>query len=61
MALRTASTKNGGYALDFIAPPEELRDLVCLICGHVAKEAHQVECCGKVFCKTCFAGAAKSG
>ena len=23
-------------------------------CHHIAREAHQLECCGKVFCKTCI-------
>ena len=41
----------GGYDLSFADPPD---DLVCMICHHVAKEAHQVECCGKVFCETCI-------
>ena len=47
----TSESKKGGYELLFSYPPEEL---VCLICHHVAKEAHQVECCGKVFCETCI-------
>ena len=41
----------GGYKYSFIEPPDEL---VCLVCLHVAKDVHQVECCGKVFCKTCI-------
>ena len=41
----------GGYEYIFVDPPDEL---VCMVCHHVAKEAHQVECCGKVFCKTCI-------
>ena len=41
----------GGYEYSFVSPPD---DLVCMVCHHVAKEAHQVECCGKVFCKTCI-------
>ena len=49
--LMALGVKRGGYALDFADPPEEL---VCMICHHVAKEAHQVECCGKVFCETCI-------
>ena len=47
-----AETENGGgYDLSFMDPPD---DLLCMICHHVAKEAHQVECCGKVFCETCI-------
>ena len=41
----------GGYEYSFVDPPD---DLVCMVCHHVVKEAHQVECCGKVFCKTCI-------
>ena len=48
----TAEAENGGgYDLSFTDPPD---DLLCMICHHVAKEAHQVECCGKVFCETCI-------
>lgn len=42
---------SGGYEYSFIDAPDEL---VCLVCQHVAKDVHQVECCGKVFCKTCI-------
>ena len=42
----------GGYKCRFVDPPPDV--LVCMVCYHVAKEAHQVECCGKVFCKTCI-------
>ena len=41
----------GGYEYSFVDPPDEL---LCMVCHHVAKEAHQVECCGKIFCKTCI-------
>ena len=41
----------GGYEHSFIDPPDEL---MCMICHHVVREAHQVECCGKVFCKACI-------
>ena len=44
-------TDSGGFEHKFIDPPD---DLVCLVCHHVAKDAHQVECCGKVFCKSCI-------
>ena len=39
----------GGYEHTFVDPPPD--ELMCMICHHVAREAHQVECCGKVFCK----------
>ena len=42
---------SGGFEHKFVDPPD---DLVCLVCHHVAKDAHQVECCGKVFCKSCI-------
>lgn len=41
----------GGYDYRFVSPPD---DLLCLICHLVSRDAHQVECCGKVFCKTCI-------
>ena len=41
----------GGYDLKFDDPPD---DLVCLVCHMVARDARQVECCGKVFCKYCI-------
>ena len=46
-----AGELSGGYEHSFIDPPDEL---VCLVCQHIAKDVHQVECCGKVFCKTCI-------
>ena len=48
---RAEAENSGGYDLSFTDPPD---DLLCMICHHVAKEAHQVECCGKVFCETCI-------
>ena len=42
----------GGYEHSFVdSPPDEL---LCLVCHHVAREAQQMECCGKVFCRTCI-------
>ena len=41
----------GGYEYNFVETPDEL---LCLVCHHIAKEAHQLECCGKMFCKTCI-------
>ena len=44
--------REGGYDHSFVDPLPD--DLMCMICHHVAREAHQVECCGKVFCKACI-------
>ena len=50
----TSNSEGGrGYEIDFTDPPD---DLVCTICRHVANEAHQVECCGRVFCQVCIKG-----
>ena len=49
-----SSTSSGGYDLQFA---ETLPSrLVCLICGFVAREAHKMSCCGKLYCKTCIRG-----
>ena len=44
-------TEPGGYEHKFVDPPDSL---TCLICHHVAKDPRQVECCGKVFCRSCI-------
>ena len=36
----------------FVDPPPD--DLVCLICLSVARDPQQVNCCGKVLCRTCL-------
>ena len=41
----------GGYEYHFVEAPDEL---LCLVCHHIAREPHQMECCGKIFCKTCI-------
>ena len=51
MSEACVAESSGGYDLSFTDPPD---DLSCMICHHVAKEAHQVECCGKVFCEKCI-------
>ncbi len=44
--------ETGGYDLKFI---NEVPDsLQCLICTSPAQDPQQVDCCGKVFCKTCL-------
>ena len=44
----------GGYEYSFADPPDDLK---CPVCLHVCREAYQVDCCGKVFCKACIARA----
>ena len=41
----------GGYEYNFVEAPDEL---LCMVCHCIAKDAHQMECCGKVFCNTCI-------
>ena len=42
----------GGYCYEFFDPvPEEF---TCPICTLVQREAHQVTCCGKIYCKSCL-------
>ena len=49
-----SSTSRGGYDLQFA---ETLPShLVCLICGFVAREPHEMSCCGKLYCKSCIQG-----
>ncbi len=42
----------GGCDFDFIEEPPD--DLLCLICLFPAKEPMQLNCCGKIYCKTCL-------
>ena len=46
-----ASSESGGYDHKFVDPPD---DLICLICERIARKPYQVDCCGKVFCKSCI-------
>lgn len=44
--------RGGGYEYEFTEPvPTEL---LCPICNKVLKEAHQVGCCGKLYCLSCL-------
>ena len=43
---------SGGYECQFVS--EIPNALQCLICTFVARQAQQVDCCGKVFCKSCL-------
>ena len=47
-----AASSEGGYDLDFVDTVPDA--LICLICTCAAKDAHQVTCCGRVFCKDCL-------
>ena len=42
---------SGGYEHKFVDTPD---DLICVVCQFVAREPHQVDCCGKIFCKLCI-------
>ena len=41
-----------GYDHQFVDPPPD--DLHCLICLSVARDPHQINCCGKVLCRVCL-------
>ena len=42
----------GGYDFDFVGDvPAALQ---CLICTLPARDAQQVDCCGKIFCQSCL-------
>ena len=45
-------TTLGGYDYFFLEEPPS--DVICPICRLVAREPHQVSCCGKIYCKECF-------
>ena len=49
----------GGYDYEFVSglPSTEY---TCLICTLVAREAQQVSCCGKIFCRQCLENSAKA-
>ena len=51
MASNTVQNSKG-YEHQFVDPPPD--DLVCLICFSVARDPQQVNCCGKVLCRTCL-------
>lgn len=47
-----AAGRDKAQEFEFVDPvPDEL---ICLICALVARDAHQVTCCGKIFCKGCL-------
>ena len=50
MAFNTS--KLGGYLLNFFSEPPDA--LVCPICKYVARDPHQMDCCGRVYCQLCL-------
>ena len=44
--------EGGGYDCQFVS--EVPHALQCLICTLAAREARQIDCCGKVFCRACL-------
>ena len=42
----------GGYDYEFVDPVPD--DYTCPICTLVQRDAHQVTCCGKIYCKSCL-------
>ena len=44
---------NEGYDYQLVngTPPDEC---ICLICHLLARDAHQANCCGKIFCRNCL-------
>ena len=52
MSAAKDSMSLGGYECRFTDPPPD--ELLCLICSCVAREPQQMDCCGKIYCKTCL-------
>ena len=46
--------KNGGYDYQFVDEKKLPDECTCPICTLVQREAHQVICCGKIYCKSCL-------
>ena len=46
--------ENGGYNYHFVDEEELPEECTCPICRLVQREAHQVMCCGKIYCKRCL-------
>ena len=49
--IMTDSEYTGGYDYNFTDVPD---DLICQVCHCVARQPHQVDCCGKIYCKACI-------
>ena len=43
----------GGFECEFVEEPPNGIERMCPICLQIIREAHQVDCCGYSFCKTC--------
>ena len=46
--------KYGGYEYQFVHEKKLPDECTCPICCLVQREAHQVICCGKIYCKSCL-------
>ena len=46
--------ENGGYNYQFVDEEKLPDECTCPICTLVQREAHQVICCGKIYCKSCL-------
>ena len=53
MATFSKMAEAGGYGYTFV-DGQPSNDCICSICTLVAREAHQLSCCGKIFCKSCL-------
>lgn len=53
-AMEVESTYVGGYYCQFVDSRKELATYRCAICLQVAREAHEVSCCKKIFCLECL-------
>ena len=50
---KSEDKSKGGYDYQLFSDlPSD--DYICLICNLLAREAHQANCCGKIFCKKCL-------
>ena len=52
--MSTKIEKNGGYDYQFVDEKKLPDECTCPICTLVQREAHQVICCGKIYCKSCL-------
>ena len=46
--------EHGGYDYQFVDEKKLPDECTCPICTLVQREAHQVICCGKIYCKSCL-------
>ena len=52
--LSSVRMENGGYNYHFVDEEKLPEECTCPICRLVQREAHQVICCGKIYCKSCL-------